>query len=321
MINQKLIDGENISSENKNHAQMRSMTDKAETLREATAQSSIAMKPETVERVRANDLPKKDVLVIARAAGVMAAKKTSDLIPYCHPISIDAVEVDFDLLPEKIVIQLTVTSVAKTGVEMEALTAASVAALTLYDMLKPIDSEMEIISTKLLSKKGGKSSFKEWIPKGFSAAVIVTSDGTAQRKREDKSGKKIKERLEEFGISPSYVILPDDQVAIRLKLEEFCTQGIDLILTTGGTGLGPRDVTVEATREIMDREIPGVMEAARAYGQKRTPYAMLSRGLAAQKGKTLILNFPGSSNGVRETLNAIFPGILHAYGMMEGAGH
>jgi molybdenum cofactor biosynthesis protein MoaC len=310
-----------VIKQKKETGQMRAVTDKVETLREAIAQSCLAMKSETIERVKANDLPKKDVLAMARAAGVMAAKKTSDLIPYCHPIPIDVVEIDFEIQSARIVITSTVKSIAKTGVEMEALTAASVAALTLYDMLKPVDLEMEIISTKLLSKKGGKSSFKEWIPQRFSAAVIVTSDGTSQGKREDKSGKIIKERLEQFGISPSYVILPDEKDAIRLKVEEFCAQGIDLILTTGGTGLGPRDVTVEATRELMDREIPGIMEAARAYGQRRTPYAMLSRGLAAQKGKTLILNLPGSSNGVRETLNAIFPGVFHAYGMMEGAGH
>lgn len=310
-----------VTGESKDTGQMRAITDKVETLRKAVAQSSIVMKAETIERVEANDLPKKDVLAMARAAGVMAAKKTSDLIPYCHPIPIDLVEIDFEMQRERIVITSTVESVAKTGVEMEALTGASVAALTLYDMLKPVDLGMEIVSTKLLAKKGGKSSFKEWVPKGFKAAVIVTSDGTSQGKREDKSGKMIKERLEEYGISPSYTILPDDKAAIRVKLEEFCSEGIDLILTTGGTGLGPRDVTVEATQEIMDREIPGMMEAARVYGQKRTPYAMLSRGLAAQKGKTIILNLPGSSNGVRETLSAVFPGVLHAYGMMEGGGH
>ena len=92
-------------------------------------------------------------------------------------------------------------------------------------------------------------------------------------------------------------------------------------MTTGGTGLGPRDVTVEATEAVIDRQIPGVMEAARGYGQRRTPYAMLSRGIAGQKGKTIILNLPGSSRGVEETLDAVFPSILHAYPMMQAGGH
>ena len=104
-------------------------------------------------------------------------------------------------------------------------------------------------------------------------------------------------------------------------MEEFIQQGVKLIITTGGTGLGPRDVTVEATREVIDREIPGIMEAARSFGQRRTPYAMLSRGLAGQKGDTIIVNLPGSSRGVEESLDAVFPAVLHAYKMMGGGGH
>ena len=104
-------------------------------------------------------------------------------------------------------------------------------------------------------------------------------------------------------------------------MKQLCDDGALLILSTGGTGLGPRDVTVEATKEIIDREIPGIMETARAYGQERTPYAMLSRGLAGQRGDTLIINLPGSSKGVEECLNAIFPAVLHGYKMMKGFGH
>lgn len=300
---------------------MKSVTDKIDTLREAVATSTIVAKPETIERLSRNDVPKKDILAVARAAGVMAAKKTSELIPYCHPIPLDVVDIQFDIQEDRIIIRASVQAVWKTGVEMEALTAASIAALTIYDMLKPIDKKLEIISTQLILKKGGKSDFQENVPKGFSAAVIVTSDGTSKGTRQDKSGKMIQERLESFGIRPSYTILPDEKELILSKLKELCSEGVHLIMTTGGTGLGPRDVTVEATREIITREIPGIMEAARSYGQRRTPYAMLSRGLAGQKGKTLIVNLPGSSNGVRESLNAIFPAILHAYPMIKGGGH
>jgi molybdenum cofactor synthesis domain-containing protein len=204
---------------------------------------------------------------------------------------------------------------------MEALTAVSVAALTLYDMLKPIEDNLEILSCKLVEKTGGKSDFVEKIPPGFKAAVLVTSDGTAKGAREDKSGRIIEARLKALGLEPSYTVLPDEKDLIILKLKELCQRGVWLIVTTGGTGLGPRDVTVEATRAVIDREIPGIMEAARVYGQRRTPYAMLSRGLAGQKGKTIVLNLPGSSKGVEESLNAVFPAVLHAYKMMGGGGH
>lgn len=300
---------------------MKSVSDKTETLRRAEASSTLRTSAEVIARLKANDLPKKDALLVAKIAGISAAKKTPDLIPYCHPVPVDAVEIEFEIGADSVTFTASVTAVAKTGVEMEALTAASAAALTLYDMLKPLDKEMEIVSTKLLSKRGGKSDFRERIPKNFSAAVIVTSDGTFAGKREDKSGRIIEARLKEAGIPLEYAVLPDEKDRIAAKLRELCDRGVPLIITTGGTGLGPRDVTVEATREVIEREIPGIMEAGRGYGQRRTPYAMLSRGLAGQRGKTIILNLPGSSKGTEETLNAVFPAVLHAYGMMEGKGH
>lgn len=300
---------------------MISVSAKTTSLRRAKAVSVITAKPEAIERLQKNDLPKKDVLTVARVAGVQAAKKTFDLIPFCHPIPIDWVEIDFEVKPDRITVTAEVEAIWKTGVEMEALCAVSVAALTIYDMLKPVDKDMEIVSTKLVAKTGGKSGRKENIPAGFKAAVLVTSDGTHQGTRQDKSGRIIQAKLEAYGLKPFYEVLPDDQEAIRTKLLKWCEEGVRLIVTTGGTGLGPRDVTVEATRQIMEREIPGIMEAGRAYGQSRTPYAMLSRGLAAQRGKTLIINLPGSSNGVQETLAAIFPAVLHGYPMMEGGSH
>lgn len=300
---------------------MKFVTNKIETLRTAVAVSIVRAKPETVKRLVENDLPKKDVLALARAAGVMAAKKTHELIPYCHPVPIDGVEIVFETAGGEVRISARVEAVAKTGLEMEALTAASVAALTVYDMLKPVDTDLEILSTKLVSKHGGKSDFKERLPKGFKAAVIVTSDGTSKGTRQDKSGRIIEERLKSFGLEPDYAVLPDELDLIAQKLNELCASGAHLIVTTGGTGLGPRDVTVEATRHVIDREIPGILEAARVFGQRRTPYAMLSRGLAGQKGNTIIVNLPGSSKGVEESLDAVFPALLHAYKMMKGLGH
>lgn len=300
---------------------MISISAKTTSLRRAKAVSVITVTPEAIGRLQKNDLPKKDVLTVARVAGVQAAKRTFDLIPFCHPLPIDWVDIQFEVGSDRVTITAEVEVTWKTGVEMEALCAASVAALTIYDMLKPVDKDMEIISTKLVSKTGGKSDRKEKIPAGFKTAVLVTSDGTHQGTRQDKSGKIIQEKLEAYGLKPVYEILPDDQDAIRAKLLKWCDEGVHLIVTTGGTGLGPRDVTVEATRQIMEREVPGIMEAGRAYGQSRTPYAMLSRGLAAQRGKTLILNLPGSSAGVQETLAAIFPAVLHGYPMMEGGSH
>jgi len=131
---------------------------KPETAREAVASARVLMQPATLEQVRANRVKKGDVLAVARVAGIMAAKKTSHLIPLCHNLALDSVEVEFDLSgADGLGITATARSTGKTGVEMEALTAAAVAALTIYDMCKAVDRGMTITGVRLEMKRGGKS--------------------------------------------------------------------------------------------------------------------------------------------------------------------
>ena len=139
-------------------AHMVDVSDKAVTERTASAQAVLLMQPETLAEIRSGDLPKGDVFAVARVAGIQAAKRTSDLIPLCHPLPLSKVSVDFDPVePDRLRIVATCKVTGQTGVEMEALTAASVAALTVYDMCKAIDRGMRIQSVELLSKDGGRS--------------------------------------------------------------------------------------------------------------------------------------------------------------------
>jgi molybdenum cofactor biosynthesis protein MoaC len=298
------------------------ISNKIETLRSAVAESRVIAKKDTIDRAVRGETPKGDVLNVAKAAACLAAKKTAELIPYCHPLAIDAVTVTFEPKDREMTVRAEVKTVGKTGVEMEALTAASVAALTIYDMLKGIDKDVVIGETRLLEKHGGKSDFAETFLTPLSAAVLVTSDSVASGKKSDKSGKIIVEEMKRFPVEVlHYEIVPDEKEKIRQKLLGWVEEGIRLIVTTGGTGLGPRDVTVEAAREIIERDVPGIAEAMRSYGQRRTPYAMLSRGVVGVRGKTLIITLPGSSNGVKEGIAAIFPNVLHSFNMMGGGGH
>lgn len=301
---------------------MISIEQKTETRRTARAQAIVKVAPATLQRLKRNDLPKKDVLIVARTAGMMAAKQTPALLPDCHPLDLEAVEVVLEVEKNQVRIESRVALTAKTGAEMEALTAVTVAALTVYDMLKPIDKDMEITGIRLLEKTGGKSD-RPSVPPGLKVAVIVLSDRAKQGGQKDASGPKILAYLKSLGVKKaSYHLLADEKTEIISLLETLCGQGTGLILTTGGTGLSPRDVTVEAVREVMDREIPGIAETARAYGQKRTPYAMLSRGVAGQRGQSLIVTLPGSPKAVDEWLNALFPGLLHAFDVMRNRpGH
>jgi len=158
--------------------------------------------------------------------------------------------------------------------------------------------------------------------KPLSAAVLVTSDSVAAGKKSDKSGKIIVDAMTRFPVDVRhYEIVPDNKDEIRGKILGWIEEGIQLILTTGGTGLGPRDITVETVREIVERDVPGIAEAMRVYGQRRTPYAMLSRSVVGVRGGTLIMTLPGSSNGVKEGISALFPNVLHAFKMMRGGGH
>jgi len=138
-------------------ARMVDVSAKAVTLREAEAKGRVVMSPQTVALLRDGATPKGDVLATARIAGIMAAKRTADLIPLCHPLALDAVEVDVDIAAEAVELTARVRTTGRTGAEMEALTAVSVAALTVYDMLKAVDRAMRIEAVRVTSKSGGAS--------------------------------------------------------------------------------------------------------------------------------------------------------------------
>ncbi|MCC6371746.1 MAG: bifunctional molybdenum cofactor biosynthesis protein MoaC/MoaB [Bacteroidia bacterium] len=299
------------------------ITHKSNTLRIAKAIATVKVsKQETIDAIKNKLVPKGDVFEMAKTAGLFAVKRTSDMIPDCHPIPIEYTAVNFDITGLEINIQLEVRTIYKTGVEVEAMHGVSVVALTMYDMLKPIDKGIEIANIRLLEKKGGKTDKKDTFNRTLKAAVVVCSDSISKGKKEDKAGKAVIEKLEKCGVKISeYSIIPDEQDIIQNTLLKFCEQQNDLVIFTGGTGLSKRDVSPEAIKPLLDREIPGVMEAARNYGQNRTPYAMLSRGIAGMKGDTLVLAIPGSTKGAAETMDALFPSLLHIFAIMNGERH
>ena len=296
---------------------------KFKTLRYAKAEGFITTDREIIERIKNKSIPKGDVLEISRAAGINIAKKTSEIIVFCHPVPVDWISVSFEILESRIKIIAEVKAVWKTGVEMEALTAVYSALLNIYDMLKPLTNNLLIGDIKVVEKKGGKSDFRDRFAKDIKAAVLVISDSTYNGEREDKSGKIIKEFLTYNSVLVElYEVLPDDKEKIKQRLLELSDkEKIDLIITTGGTGLGPKDLTPEATVEVIEKEVPGIAEAIRKYGKDMTPFAMLSRELSGIRNQSIIINLPGSTNGVKESLQVLFPGLLHAYSMMQGGGH
>lgn len=153
------------------------------------------------------------------------------------------------------------------------------------------------------------------------AAIVTLSDKGFRGERMDESGKVIQEMIASIGAEArSYEILPDDEALIREALVRLADSGeIDLVLTTGGTGVSPRDVTPEATRAVIDRELPGMAEAMRAESFKKTPHAVISRALAGIRKKTIIVNLPGSPRAARENLAVILPALPHAVEKIKGS--
>lgn len=155
------------------------------------------------------------------------------------------------------------------------------------------------------------------------AAILIISDSCAQGQRTDTSGQTIQEMLDDARFEVvERAVVPDDRQAIAEALVRFCDQkGVEVVLTTGGTGFGPRDVTPEATASVCERMAPGLSEIIRSEGYKRSPNAVLSRGVAGLRKRTLIINLPGSPKAVRESLEIILDILLHAVDMMHGGGH
>ena len=266
--------------------------------------------------------PKAMYLNSSRAAGLLAIKKTSDVIPDCHPLPVEYAAITHTIEGLNIIVTVEVHTIYKTGVEVEAMHGASVTALTMYDMLKPLDKEIEISTIKLVNKKGGKTDFKDSLTKSLRCAVIVCSDSISAGDKEDRAGKVILQKLKQYNLTTGlYEIIPDEVDVIQSKVKQLVEEQYNLVLFTGGTGLSPRDVTPEAITPLLDRAIPGIMEAARQYGQQRTPYAMLSRGVAGFIQNTLVLTLPGSTKGTEETMDALFPYLIHIFRVAEGMRH
>ncbi|MFI5060930.1 MAG: bifunctional molybdenum cofactor biosynthesis protein MoaC/MoaB [Actinomycetales bacterium] len=319
-------------------ARMVDVGGKPETARTAVARGRLATTPEVVRLVGADGLPKADVLATARIAGIGGAKRTSEVIPLCHPLPLTSVRVDFslDAAAGTIAIEATAKTTGRTGVEMEALTAVAVAGLTLHDMVKAVDPAAMLTDIRLAFKSGGKRG--DWRRDGEAgvaqpsvvetdadaglrapspAVVIVSSTRAAAGEREDTTGPDIVLWLAEHGFPDASLRVVAD-AAIAEALRGAVAERPPVVITTGGTGVSPTDRTPEATAAVLDRQLPGIAEALRSRGSAHTPLAALSRGLAGVAGDTIVVNLPGSRGGVADGLAVLGELLPHVVDQVHG---
>lgn len=297
------------------------VTDKLTSSRKAVAESVITLNTSTIQQIQDNQIPKGNVLTAAKIAGIQAAKMTSQIIPLCHPIAITFADIQFAIKEDNIQITSTVKANDSTGIEMEALTAASAAALTIYDMCKAVDKNMFIGPTRLISKTGGKSSdhHESYRPV---TAILVLSDSVSKGKSEDVSGEILKKGFSDAGCSiKHFKIIPDNKKDIEFCIQSWVMEGVDLILTTGGTGLGSRDNTVQVVSPLLQKRLHGVEEALHRYGSTKNKRAMLSRLIAGSVSKSIIVCLPGSPGAVRDAVKVLIPTIFHGFDMIQGKAH
>lgn len=327
-------EGGTVSTEGKSAYRMIDVGEKPVTRRICRATGSLSARPETLRKIERGELPKGNALALAEAAGIAAVKKTPELLPLCHPLPVDAVRFQFHFEADRLRVECEVVAHAKTGVEMEALSGVTACLLCVYDLTKGIDPALDLGEIRLIEKIGGKSG--HWVhPKGetpvstpepileLSEAVVITlSDRCSRGEAEDTSGPALESMLLSAGVlRVQRELLPDEPERLSAAIENWIQKGVRLIVTTGGTGLGPRDRTPEALKRLEGKTIPGLGELMRSRGAGSTPFAWLSRSEAVLVRQTLILALPGSRKGSLESLSSVLPLIGHTLEISSGADH
>ncbi len=287
-------------------------------------------------------LPKGDALAMAEIAGLQGAKHASQLMPLCHPLLLELVEVR--CLPDSdrqvIRVYCEAATEARTGVEMEALAGVNAALLTLYDLTKPVQPALQLSGIRLLFKEGGKQGL--WLhPQGMTdaerahyrphsparldgwrCAVLTLSDRASSGDCVDRSGPLLVDGLQALGAEVvTSALLADERAPLADRLRALAASNIGLVLTTGGTGLGTRDTTPEALADVATRRVPGLAELFRSESRQHTPLAWLSRADAVLIDQTLVIALPGSPKAVQQALEILAPLLAHARAMLEDGSH
>ncbi len=294
---------------------MINISHKRNSLRYAKASGKLTSTPDVITKVKNREIPKGDLLEIARSAGIQAGKRTSEWIVFCHSMPIDWIEISYEIQNDAIIFIAEVEAVWKTGVEMEAVTAVMAAMLNAYDMLKPMDAQITMGEIKLLEKRGGKSDMRDSFDPPIRTALVSVDTAKKEGHRVDRSSNVIRKFLENESVEivTEQQLNEEEETVKNYLLNLTDNKTAELIFLCGSTGPASKDVVPKVIREISDREVPGISHAMHQYGLVRTPYAMISDQVAGIRNGVLMVALPGSKKGASECMDALFPGLLHIF--------
>jgi molybdenum cofactor synthesis domain-containing protein len=255
-------------------------------------------------------------LAEARVVGLLAARRAGESLPRTAVVELDEIDVTFDWDDDTLVIEADLSGFSRQSLGSRALACALNTALAVVDAFPDRADSMSIAGACVTKIRGGSQRQYDFEPP-VRAAILTVSDAVAGGHKDDRAGRAVETavgRLAEHGVElEAHRVVGDDAEAISETVMAWRDDGVDLVLTVGGTGLVYTDSTVEAIEPLLDKPIPGLMEALRDYGLEQTPLAFVSRGIAGLAGDTLVVTLPGSTGGAREATEAIFPAVLHVF--------
>ena len=326
-------EGTSSAMSHDSHFRMFETAGRPETTRVALAEGMFVSTAEVITAIAERKLAKGDALALAEIAGVLAAKQVPSVIPLCHNVVLDSVRVycAIEHDPPRVIVRAEAATTARTGVEIEAIAAVQAALLCIYDLTKSMCPSSSMTNVRLLEKRGGRNGhwtaqrgFAPTAKKSLAVALITVSDRSSAGLREDKSGPAMREFCGNHGWTVvGTAVVPDERERIQEAVLGFARgrDPVALVVLSGGTGIGPRDVTPEAVRPLFSCELPGFGELARSAGARETGSSWISRGSAGFVDETLVVMTPGSPRGAASTLETLRELIVHAVAMRASEPH
>lgn len=255
---------------------------------------------------------KADIITAAKIAGIQAAKKTSDIIPLNHSNKLNWVNITFDLIQDHIKIISTAKAISRSDLEMEALTGAAIAALTIIDLCKEYDSKVNITDLKLVPRKEKDKPLGSDTP--VSVGIVIISDRVIAGLANDEPGKILQNGFKEAGyLADDFSIIPNDPDKLVETIQDLLEKNIGLIFTLGGNGIGPRDITLAALEPFFDFRLEGIEQAMHSIAQLNHNGIYIDRLAAGKIGKSVVLCLPLNSDLAIEALHVLIPNIHQAF--------